>query len=50
MLLSAFFNDGTIYGVEKDGRVYPHRVDQKLVRAFLEGLGKIRFCGVRGGG
>lgn len=45
-LLAAFLHDGTIHGVEKDGRVYPHQVDQTVAMAFLEGLRKIRLCGV----
>lgn len=46
-LLAAFLNDGTIYGVEQGGRAYPHLVDNGLVKAFRDGLGRIRLCGIR---
>jgi hypothetical protein len=46
-LLAAFLHDGTIYGVEQKGRVYPHLIDKGLVKAFRDGLGRIRLCGFR---
>lgn len=48
-LLAAFLHNGTIYGVEKDGRIYPHRIDKGLVNVFRDGLSRIRLCGVRTG-
>jgi anaerobic magnesium-protoporphyrin IX monomethyl ester cyclase len=50
ILLAAFLRDGTIYGVERDGRVYAHQTDVALVRVFLEGLKRIRLMGVKGQG
>lgn len=37
-LLGAFLRDGTIYGVDDDGAVYPHAIDLSLSRLFLKGL------------
>jgi B12 binding domain len=38
LLLSAFFHDGNIYGVDADGRVYDHCIDPALAHGFLKGL------------
>jgi anaerobic magnesium-protoporphyrin IX monomethyl ester cyclase len=44
-LLSAFLHDGVIRGLDDRGRVYPHRVDPELTRAFLDGLARIELRG-----
>ena len=47
LLLSAFFNDGTVFGRDQDGTIYPHQVDQVLVKAFLDGIKKVGVRGTR---
>ncbi|MCJ8501205.1 B12-binding domain-containing radical SAM protein [Desulfatitalea alkaliphila] len=37
-LLAAFLHSGTIHGVDADGALYPHRIDEVLADAFREGL------------
>jgi hypothetical protein len=44
-LLAAFLNDGTIYGCEENGALYPHLVDQNLVQTFRKGMGRITIKG-----
>ena len=38
MLLGAFLYDGRLRGVDADGTVYAHRVDENLCRRFLNGI------------
>ncbi|MDA8139639.1 MAG: radical SAM protein [Desulfobacteraceae bacterium] len=48
ILLSAFFYDGIIRGVDPAGEVYPHAIDAGLTRAFLNGLSQIGLRGSKG--
>jgi hypothetical protein len=48
-LLAAFLADGTIRGVDEQGIVYRHEVDEGLCRAFLEGVATIVLCGTAPG-
>ena len=47
LLLSAFLQDGTVFGRDQDGTIYPHQVDRVLVKAFLDGIKKVRVRGTR---
>ncbi len=44
-LLSAFLRDGSIWGLDQSGGTYEHRIDERLTRRFLLGLGRIRLRG-----
>jgi radical SAM superfamily enzyme YgiQ (UPF0313 family) len=44
-VLAAFFKDGTIYGVDREGKLYRHCVDRRLTRRFVDGLAGIRLQG-----
>lgn len=46
VLVSAFFRDGNIYGLDDGGHLYAHAVDMSLVRRFISGLKKIDVRGV----
>lgn len=45
ILLAGFLKDGGIRGVDDKGHVYHHCVDDRLARAFLEGLKSISLQG-----
>lgn len=46
-ILSAFFHDGRIFGVDTDGRVYGHQVSPALCDRFLAGIRKTPVAGCR---
>jgi hypothetical protein len=45
LLLAAFQQDGAIHGVDDKGEVYPHTVDLRLTRRFLNECNRIRIRG-----
>jgi B12 binding domain/Radical SAM superfamily len=44
-LLAAFLHDGKIYGIDDQGRLYAHCIDQSLSRRFLKGLKRVTLHG-----
>ena len=44
-LLSAFFNDDAIYGLEKNGQVYRHQSDPALILRFRRGVSSTALQG-----
>ncbi len=46
-LLAAFVRDGTICGLDPEGRVYRHTIDPSLTRQFLSACQKITLQGAR---
>ncbi|MDJ0802717.1 MAG: cobalamin-dependent protein [Desulfobacterales bacterium] len=47
LLLQAFLHDGRIRGVDRQGRIFYHRADRGLTRAFRLGLERVALKGVR---
>ncbi|MFZ1985724.1 MAG: radical SAM protein [Desulfatitalea sp.] len=45
VLLAAFLKDGSVCGIDADGRVYAHAVDLTLTQAFRDGLARISVQG-----
>ncbi|RJQ68198.1 MAG: radical SAM protein [Desulfobacteraceae bacterium] len=50
ILLAAFLHDGIIRGLDDEGRIYPHRIDTGLTRAFLDGLAGVQLKGASSAG
>lgn len=48
LLLAAFLHAGIIYGLDAEGKVYPHSADHRLCRAFIERLQAVKVRGVKG--
>lgn len=44
-ILSAFLNDGAIFGVNSDGGLYPHTIDLSLARKFIHKLKSVTLRG-----
>jgi radical SAM superfamily enzyme YgiQ (UPF0313 family) len=46
-LLRCFLYDGQIRGVKPNGRIFNHKISERLTKLFIEGLKQIRLRGVK---